>query len=107
MRTGCVTGDSEGLIDHIRAIEPVVVACLFEQTEGDQIRLSLRSKSEDVDVNEIAKQFGGGGHAAAAGARIQGKPMTVQRKVIAAIKKLLDQRKKNECIILTHSMGPS
>jgi hypothetical protein len=31
-------------------------------------------------VNEIAAQFGGGGHSAAAGARIPGKPLSVQRK---------------------------
>jgi bifunctional oligoribonuclease and PAP phosphatase NrnA len=43
-----------------------------------------------VNVNEIACQFGGGGHNAAAGARIRGKPLSVQRKVIAAIKKALD-----------------
>ena len=37
-----------------------------------------------------ASQFGGGGHAAAAGARIPGKPLSVQRRVIAAVKKALD-----------------
>jgi nanoRNase/pAp phosphatase (c-di-AMP/oligoRNAs hydrolase) len=42
-----------------------------------------------VNVNEIAAQFGGGGHPAAAGARIHGKPLSVQRKVIAAIKRAL------------------
>ncbi len=88
-RTGADTADSEGLIDHIRAIEPVVVAVLFEEMEPEMTRISLRSKSDKVDVNEIAKQFGGGGHHAAAGARISGKPMTVQRQVIAAIKKAL------------------
>ena len=41
------------------------------------------------DLNEIAGKFGGGGHAAAAGARISGKPLSVQRRVIAAIKKAL------------------
>jgi len=40
-------------------------------------------------VNEIAAQFGGGGHPAAAGARIPGKPLSVQRMVIAAIKRAL------------------
>jgi phosphoesterase RecJ-like protein len=43
-----------------------------------------------VNVNEIAAQFGGGGHPAAAGARIPGNPLSVQRKVIAAIKRALD-----------------
>src|SRR5438093_7693786 len=46
--------DTEGLIDHIRAIEPVVVACVFEEIEPELTRISLRSKSEKVNVNEIA-----------------------------------------------------
>jgi phosphoesterase RecJ-like protein len=53
-------------------------------------RVSLRSKSDRVNVNEIAAQFGGGGHPAAAGARITGKPLSAQRRVIAAIKKALN-----------------
>lgn len=91
-RTGAQQDDSEGLIDHIRAIEPVVVACVFEEAEPELTRLSLRSKSDKVDVNEIAKLFGGGGHKAAAGARIPGKPLTVQRQVLNAIKKALNSR---------------
>ena len=84
-RTGADRSDTEGLIDHIRAIEPVVVACIFEEMEPELTRISLRSKSASVDVNEIAAQFGGGGHVAAAGARIAGKPLSVQRRVIAAV----------------------
>jgi phosphoesterase RecJ-like protein len=89
-RTGADSSDSEGLIDHIRAIAPVVVACVFEEMEPEMTRISLRSKSEKVNVNTIAAQFGGGGHPAAAGARIPGKPLSVQRKVIAAVKKALN-----------------
>lgn len=90
IRTGAETDDSEGLIDHIRAIEPVVVACVFEEMGQELTRISLRSKSEKVNVNEIAAQFGGGGHRAAAGARIPGPPLSVQRRVITAVKKALD-----------------
>jgi bifunctional oligoribonuclease and PAP phosphatase NrnA len=89
-RTGAESADSEGLIDHIRAIAPVVVACVFEELQPELTRISLRSKSDRVNVNEIAAQFGGGGHTAAAGARIPGKPLAVQRRVIAAIKKALN-----------------
>jgi phosphoesterase RecJ-like protein len=53
-------------------------------------RISLRSKTAKVNVNEICGQFGGGGHPAAAGARIPGTPLSVQRKVIAAIKKAIN-----------------
>lgn len=89
-RTGAESCDSEGLIDHIRAIAPVVVACVFEELTPTLTRISLRSKSEKVNVNDIAAQFGGGGHPAAAGARIPGNPLSVQRRVIAALKKALN-----------------
>jgi phosphoesterase RecJ-like protein len=89
-RTGADRSDTEGLIDHIRAIEPVVVAIVFEEIEPELTRISLRSKSPGVDVNQIASQFGGGGHLAAAGARIPGRPLSVQRRVVAAVRKALD-----------------
>jgi phosphoesterase RecJ-like protein len=67
----------------------VVIACIFEEVEPELTRISLRSKSDAVNVNDIAAEFGGGGHRAAAGARIPGKPLSVQRRVIAAVKKAL------------------
>jgi len=88
-RTGASSDETEGLIDHIRDIEPVVVACVFEEMEPELTRISLRSKHEKINVNEIAAQFGGGGHKAAAGARIPGRPLAVQRQVIAAVKRAL------------------
>ena len=93
-RSGADRNDTEGLIDHIRAFEPVVVACLFEEVEPQMTRISLRSKSDAVNVNDIAALFGGGGHRAAAGARVTGTPMSVQRRVIAAIKKALAAARK-------------
>lgn len=92
-RTGATSDDTEGLIDHIREIEPVVVACVFEEIEPEMTRISLRSKNPNVNVNEIAAQFGGGGHPAASGARISGKPLSVQRNVIAAVKRALNAAK--------------
>ena len=92
-RAGADSNDTEGLIDHIRAIEPVIVACVFEELEPELTRISLRSKSDKVNVNEIAALFGGGGHPAAAGARIPGTPLATQRKVIAAVKRALKAAK--------------
>lgn len=89
LRAGADPSESEGLIDHIRAIDPVVVACVFEELEPNLIRVSLRSKNEQVDVNRIAEQFGGGGHRAAAGARLSGSPLSVQRRVIGSVRKAL------------------
>ena len=89
-RAGADSNDTEGLIDHIRAIAPVVVACVFEEIEPGLTRISLRSKNERINVNEIAAQFGGGGHPAAAGARIPGTPLSIQRRVIGALKRALN-----------------
>ncbi len=88
-RAGADTEESEGLIDHIRDIKPVEVACVFEELEPQLTRLSLRSKNGKVNVSEIAMSFGGGGHKAAAGARIEGRPLQVQRQVISAVRKAL------------------
>ena len=85
-RAGAIPDESEGLIDHIRDIETVKVACLFEEIEPEITRISLRSKAPAIDVSAIALAFGGGGHQAAAGARIPGNPRTVQHQVLKAVK---------------------
>jgi phosphoesterase RecJ-like protein len=88
--SGAKREDTEGLIDYARAIEGVVVALLFEElTEPGKFRISLRSKHAKVDVNSIARRFGGGGHREAAGARISGEPHEVERKVLAAVSEAL------------------
>lgn len=91
-RTGASTEESEGLIDHIRSIEGVVVAIVFEEMEPGMTRISFRSKNDKVNVNEIASLFGGGGHKAAAGARVAGTPLGVQRRVLGAVKRALAGR---------------
>ncbi len=91
-RTGASTEESEGLIDHIRAIEGVVVAIVFEEMDTNFTRISFRSKVERVNVNEIAAVFGGGGHKAAAGARVAGTPLSVQRRVLGTVKRALAGR---------------
>ena len=64
--------DNEGLIDHLRAIQGVVIAVFFEELPDGKVRVSMRSKSEAADVCAICEKFGGGGHKLAAGARVRG-----------------------------------
>jgi bifunctional oligoribonuclease and PAP phosphatase NrnA len=47
--------------------------------------VSMRSKSEDVDVRTICQKFGGGGHILAAGARVRGTLPEVRAKILEAI----------------------
>lgn len=85
-QTGAKREDTEGLIDYARAIEGVVVAVLFEEMdEPGKVRISLRSKHPKIDVNSIARHFGGGGHKEAAGAKLTGPPNEVAPKVLAAV----------------------
>jgi phosphoesterase RecJ-like protein len=81
--------DSEGLIDYVRAIDSVVVAVLFERVRDGRVKISLRSKSDDIRVDSIARQFGGGGHKSAAAATLDGKPGEVEQTVIRAIERAL------------------
>ena len=70
-QTGAVENDSEGIIDHARAVEGTAVAVLVRDLTGDRAgkrKVSLRATDGRVDVSEIARSFGGGGHRQAAGA---------------------------------------
>ncbi len=69
--TGADESYSEGIVDHIRAVEGTVVAALIREQlkqgrEGIS-KVSLRAATDDVDVSIIARREGGGGHRQAAG----------------------------------------
>ena len=67
-QTGAEDSFTEGIVDRLRAVEGTKVAALArELPEGGRWKVSLRSSDGDVDVSEIARAAGGGGHKAAAG----------------------------------------
>lgn len=68
-KIGICPSEMEGLIDYPRALPGVQVAALVVETLPGTCKVSLRSR-QAVDVSELAKEFGGGGHARAAGCTI-------------------------------------
>jgi phosphoesterase RecJ-like protein len=69
--TGALETDSEGVVDHMRAVEGTRVAVLVRELlandrEGMR-KVSLRATDGTVDVSRLARAFGGGGHPQAAG----------------------------------------
>ncbi len=66
---GVEKADTEGLIDTLRTIDGVNIACLL-QPENQAVRFSLRARSKRTEVKDIARTLGGGGHPLAAGARV-------------------------------------
>ena len=77
---GCTSDDLDGVIEHARSIEGTEVALLFRATADGSTKVSLRS-SGSVDVNAIARRFGGGGHAKASGA-LMGQPLQEARHLV-------------------------
>jgi bifunctional oligoribonuclease and PAP phosphatase NrnA len=69
--TGALETDSEGVVDHLRAVEGTRVAVLVRELLADDRdgmrKVSLRATDGTVDVSRIARVFGGGGHPQAAG----------------------------------------
>jgi bifunctional oligoribonuclease and PAP phosphatase NrnA len=70
-QTGAQENDSEGVVDHMRAVEGTAVAVLVRELLSDERngmrKVSLRATDGSVDVSRIAREFGGGGHPQAAG----------------------------------------
>jgi len=85
-KLGVLPEDNEGLIDHLRAIHGVIVAVFFEELADGKVRVSMRSKSEKVNVCAICEKFGGGGHVLAAGARLPGTLAEVEKKILEEVR---------------------
>lgn len=77
--------DAEPLIDVLRSLEGVSVACMLKEQDG-VVRGSLRAK-DDADVASIAREFGGGGHRAAAGFTLE---MSIEEAVDTLVKRLTE-----------------
>lgn len=85
---GLKADDLEGMAEHPRSIGGTKLALFFRDLGYGKVKVSFRSAGP-VDVNEFAKRFGGGGHARAAGALIEGTLEEVQHSVIAAAREFL------------------
>ncbi|MEK7954015.1 DHH family phosphoesterase [Luteolibacter soli] len=88
-KLGLKPEDSEGMIDIIRGIDGVIVAVFFEELPDGKIRVSMRSKDPRVDACNVCMEFGGGGHALAAGIRMAGPLAAAKERVLEAVKRAL------------------
>ena len=75
--------DLDGIVEHARSIAGTRMALFFRDLGYGKVKVSFRSTGE-VDVNDFARLFGGGGHAKASGALIAGSLDDVRERVIAA-----------------------
>jgi phosphoesterase RecJ-like protein len=88
-RCGADETMAEDIINEPQRIGSVNVSVMLVEPEGDgPVRISLRSK-HSVDVAAIARQFGGGGHTCAAGAKMRGGFDDVYKQVLTATLKAI------------------
>jgi phosphoesterase RecJ-like protein len=82
--------DDADLINLISAIEGSKVGMIFVEQADRHVKISWRALEDGVDVSKIAKHFGGGGHAAAAGADIPGVLSEIQPRVLQTTREMLN-----------------
>lgn len=83
--TGATDQDAEGLVNWARSLSGVEVGALLKETPDGAIRVGLRSRFT-VDVGQIAKQFGGGGHARASGCTMDGPLDQAAERLLTAVR---------------------
>lgn len=81
-QSGAKRAHIENIVNEPQQIGSVIAVLLFVELDDGGTRVSLRSKRL-VDVNELARQFGGGGHARAAG-------ITMELPIEEACTKIID-----------------
>lgn len=82
--------DLDGVVEHARSVAGTRLALFFRDLGYGKVKVSFRSTGL-VDVNVFAREFGGGGHAKAAGALVAGSLDDVCSRVIAAARTYLDR----------------
>jgi phosphoesterase RecJ-like protein len=82
-QTGATTDDVDGLVEHPRSVAGTRLALMFRDLGHGKVKVSFRSTG-NVDVQQLAKQLGGGGHVKASGALLVGTLPEVEAAVLAA-----------------------
>ena len=85
---GVSSKELEGIVPQLRLTKGVLVAVFLYETPAGDIKVSFRS-NDPFDVNEIAREFGGGGHIRASGTNMTGTLEDCMERILAEIGKKL------------------
>ena len=98
--------DTEGLINLPLTVKEIQAVVFFKQVEGDEYRVSLRSKG-DIDIGAVAKEFGGGGHKNAAGCTVTGAIDVLQKHVRREDRRAIEgSRSMDGVLVIDKPAGP-
>jgi phosphoesterase RecJ-like protein len=77
--------DIEGMVNWARNVDGVQVGVLLTTAKGGGVRVSMRSRSDKVDVGKVCMGLGGGGHPGAGGCHLPGDLVTTKERVVRAL----------------------
>jgi len=89
---GYAGNDDADLVNVLSAVKEAKIALIFVEQSSNEVKISWRARP-GYDVSGIALDFGGGGHAAAAGADVMDSLQNLQDTVISETKKILYNRR--------------
>lgn len=81
--------DDADLINVISSIDGFKVGMIFVEQPKNRVKISWRALQPGIDVSSVAAHFGGGGHAAAAGADVEGSLEEIKKTVLQSTKEML------------------
>jgi len=84
---GATLDEVDGFTDFVRSIKGVEVAVMFLEVRNNRTRINFRSKGR-YPINDIAREFGGGGHPYAAGLVIDANLEESRKTVLPAVRKI-------------------
>ncbi len=87
--SGYSGSDDADLINVISSIDGFKVGMIFVEQTRNRVKISWRALQPGIDVSTVAAHFGGGGHAAAAGADVEGSLDEIKKTVIESTKEML------------------
>jgi len=77
--------DIEGMVNWARNVDGVQIGVLLTTAKGGGVRVSMRSRSERIDVGKVCMTLGGGGHPGAGGCHLAGELVGTKEKVVRAL----------------------
>lgn len=83
--------NTDSFLDAMREVGTAEIVVLFKEKANGRVKISLRG-TDDQDVDQIAREFGGGGHRKAAGAERPGPLAEVKEAVVSACRQQLASR---------------
>lgn len=99
---GAEFDELSGAVDFINCVPETKFTVLLHEDESGNVKGSFRTRNENVDLEEIASKFGGGGHKKAAGFTLPGK---LQKETVWRIIPAHDKRQHRSLRDLNASLN--